>query len=605
MRVTWQPFGSSDINDITPCISSVTWAGTKDQASRSLTIAVAYDPYDSNIKMPDIKTGDVLRFYDDNDKLKFLGKTATRERTGEVGTIQYLAYDYLQNLLKSKGSYTFRKKTAQYITKAICRDLKISVGKLPKKKTTLKKVYAQDTEYYNIILLAWNKVRKKTGKKYMMRMNGTKLEVVELGSMIKNFVIKESEVVSESNYSESSEDLINRVKIYNSKNHCIGTLNVTGNSTKRYGIYQDSVTVDKGSGKSDARKLITGVSKEASVTCIGDVRCMSGRAVSIKDATANLTGKFWIIGDTHTWEDGKYSMQLQLAWKNVMEDPDSQNESSGSSGSITISGVNTEDKYIYKYVVKKTVKAQFTGYCASNAGDNGGLKAANGEKLNYHKHTCAAPPALPFGTRIVPHGTTYDSVNGKVYRVNDRGGAIQYINGRFQIDLLTKSEAYASKFGRQNGTMDIVIRKKVKNPNYMNCSTEARKVVEYALSWLGKGVTYGMGAQSLAKGGKSDCSYFVSTCLKRAGGYNPGRTTGAMAGNKKGLTIHKIKDLRPGDVILFKSPGGSVNAENAHCGIVISKTQYIDCSYGRNGIHKESLNSSYARSRFWGGKRFV
>ena len=64
------------------------------------------------------------------------------------------------------------------------------------------------------------------------------------------------------------------------------------------------------------------------------------------------------------------------------------------------SGTVTYSSYTTKTLNGKKVKAKFTGYYPANNSMEGGFYAANGEKLNYKKKTCAAPKSIPFNTQI-------------------------------------------------------------------------------------------------------------------------------------------------------------------------------------------------------------
>ena len=67
-----------------------------------------------------------------------------------------------------------------------------------------------------------------------------------------------------------------------------------------------------------------GPEKQASVSSLGDIRCVSGRGVNLKDSYTGLTGRFWIQADSHTFDSdtvlGEYShtMELTLEYKNIM-----------------------------------------------------------------------------------------------------------------------------------------------------------------------------------------------------------------------------------------------------------------------------------------------
>lgn len=80
----------------------------------------------------------------------------------------------------------------------------------------------------------------------------------------------------------------------------------------------------------------------------------------------------------------------------------------------------------------------------------GGFLDALGNKLDPSKHTCAAPPSVPFGTKITVQGTG-TALDGVTYTVNDRGGMIQIENGVYHFDLLMSSNAECNRWGKKYG----------------------------------------------------------------------------------------------------------------------------------------------------------
>lgn len=128
---------------------------------------------------------------------------------------------------------------------------------------------------------------------------------------------------------------------------------------------------------------------------------------------------------------------------------------SGSSNSSYISGSGSTSNM--NLVGGQIVDALFTAYYATpdnySSAENilqGGPIAANGETLDYTKLTCAAPSDIPFDTNIQVMDTGTDR-DGVIYRVNDRGGAINVVNGVYHFDLLMKDKQTAYDFGKRTG----------------------------------------------------------------------------------------------------------------------------------------------------------
>ena len=108
-------------NNITNMIGTMIWSGSAYSAARYFEFTILNPAGDNHFKVPNIKDGDVICFYNGRTKL-FHGKITKRGRKGEAGTITYTAYDYMLHLIRSKGTYKFKKKKPEQITQLICKD---------------------------------------------------------------------------------------------------------------------------------------------------------------------------------------------------------------------------------------------------------------------------------------------------------------------------------------------------------------------------------------------------------------------------------------------------------------------------------------------------
>lgn len=316
MKLIWQR--GSDNKDITQFVSAVTWSGSVGQASRQIEVSVLNSPLDKNVTNLNLKLGDRLLLYEDNYLLINV-MIYSRERVSEQGTVTYSGYDDLNRLCKSNGYYNFKNTTPERITKAVCNDLKMPTINIVESKVPIKKLVCDGDSYYTIIMKAYTKAYQSNGKKYMPLMVNRKLSVIEKGEVIDNFILSDKENITSSSYSESLDNMTNLVKIYDEKGRQIGEVKNAGH-VDLFGIFQDIYTKEEGVNATTAAKsMLKGVSKEASIEAIGNIRCISGYGIKIKDALTGLTGVFWIDGDSHTWQDGVHTMSLDLTFKNLMD----------------------------------------------------------------------------------------------------------------------------------------------------------------------------------------------------------------------------------------------------------------------------------------------
>jgi len=323
MKIEWMRHKNGYVytSDITQVVSSVSWSGSVSQAARTAEIAVINAPNDKNVKnlKLNIGAGQVIKLYEGGD-LIFFGEVQSARKTSETGTVTYTCYDLLNHLLKSTGVYNFSNTTAERITKKVCADLEINIGNIEETQLTIKKMIIDGDTFYDIIMKAYTKAAKQTGKKYICRMNGAELSVEEKGTVVKNFILAEGQNITNAEYEETIENMVNVVKIYDEKGAQIGEVK-EDNWIEEYGIYQQIYKQESGiNTQAAAKSMLQSIEKKVTIDGIdGDLKCIAGNGVQVYDKETGLNGLFWIDNDTHTWENGIHIMSLGLNFKNIMD----------------------------------------------------------------------------------------------------------------------------------------------------------------------------------------------------------------------------------------------------------------------------------------------
>ena len=137
------------------------------------------------------------------------------------------------------------------------------------------------------------------------------------GNTVAEYVLDGESNITDSTYSESIENMISRVKIYDENGKQIGKVENT-DWIKNYGILQDVYKKEKGANANAiAKSMLQGIEQTAEVEAIGDVECITGNAVVIKEPYTGLSGLFYIDNDEHTFSNGQHTMTLGLAFKNI------------------------------------------------------------------------------------------------------------------------------------------------------------------------------------------------------------------------------------------------------------------------------------------------
>lgn len=305
--------------DITNYIRNITWSGGKSEAARRLEINLINSVLDIN--MPDIyiKNGSILKLFEETGELLFKGYVFKNERISQSSSVSVTAYDPLVYFLKSTGTYNIKNKTAEEIATMLCNAFEVPIGSFA--KTGIKQSFlANRKAIYDILATAYTTASKKTGKKYMPLIKDGKLNVIEIGTLVAGFELSDETNIIDSGYTESIENMVNRVRIYDKNNAQVGSVEKP-EWIKKYGVLQEVyVTQKKKDTQTEAKALLTDVEKTINVEAVGNIRCITGNAVKVKDKATGLTGLFYIDFDTHTWSNGQHIMKLKLNFKNIMDE---------------------------------------------------------------------------------------------------------------------------------------------------------------------------------------------------------------------------------------------------------------------------------------------
>lgn len=306
-------------SDITQYIGKITWSGGKSQVARRLDISLINSILDKSVPNFYIKNGSILKLFNDDGTLLFKGFVFFNERSGTASTVNVTAYDHLIYTLKNKGVYNFKNKSAEEITSTLCNDFQIPKGNLA--KTGIKQtILANNKRIYDIFMQAYTGASKQNGKKYMAAIKEGKLNIIEIGSVMSTFMLSDESNIIDSGYTESIERMVNRVRIYDGKGNSIGMVE-NAEWINKYGLLQDIYTKEKDKqAKTVAKSMLVDVQKVAKITALGNVQCITGNGIEVKDASSGLIGVFYIDSDTHTWSNGQHIMRLNLNFKNIMDE---------------------------------------------------------------------------------------------------------------------------------------------------------------------------------------------------------------------------------------------------------------------------------------------
>ena len=568
--------------DITNLLINVTWSGDYKSCARKLEFSLISSPMDKNIPKVDIPLMSMILFYEDNNEL-FRGFVYEREKSSG-NSMSFMCYDYCAKLNDIKVSYNIKNETASSIYNKALSEYGLSKGDIVGASTPIKKVFLGVT-IYDMVMTAYTEEAKKTGKKYMVYSKGDKFCSMEKGNVKLKLSFEEGKNILSSNFKESVSGMVNKVLIVDENGNKVSEVK-NDEWLKTYGLFQEvyKKEEDKDSN-AEAKAMLKDIEQTCSLSGFGDTTCITGYGVEVKDTHTGLVGLFYIDSDTHTWEGGNYTIDLELNFKNIMneveagQDEKEETTSNNSNSSDTVTTVTGG----------KEVDAEYTAYYPANNSMQGGLYDAMGNKLDPSKLTCAAPKDVAFGTKIQVKGTGTNR-DGLVYKVTDRGGAIKVENGVYKIDLLMSTKEECLKFGRRKGKAIIGVETTTIDKTPTASGTGA-KLVELAKSKLGCKYVWGATGENTF-----DCSGLTSWCHKQLGISIP-RTS--LDQSKSGKAVNK-SDLQLGDLIFWKTTSAPVG----HVGMYVGNGQFIHAPNKSKPVKYDSLDNSYYKSRYVCARRY-
>lgn len=566
--------------DISDLVSKVTIQGDYTQGARRLDCSYMASSLDSNIPIAQIQEFNFMYFYQDN-KLVFMGTIYEISKDSSNNLITFYAYDEGVRTLKTKATYNFVDKTVTEIVNIIVKEFNIPCESFIKSDIKITKIFLSQT-LYDIFMSIYTIVSQSTGKKYMLEWTVEgKMRIVKKGIITLDVAFEEGYNLMSSSYTVNLDNIINRIAIYDEAYNYIKDVR-DEESIKLYGIFQDAIKqTNNTDATEEAKSKLKGVERKCTLSGFGDYTCITGRGVKVKDTYTGLIGLFYIDADTHTWENGIYSIDLELNFKNIMNEMDKSEAEITNTDEVKQEGTTV--------VGGKEVDAEFTAYYPYNDSMQGGYYDAQGNKLDPKKLTCAAPKELAFGTKIQVKGTG-TSRDNLVYKVTDRGGAIKIVNGVYKFDLLMATKEECLAFGRRKGKALIgvdVINATVSE----SANTIGAKLVAEAKKHLGKKYVWGATGPNTF-----DCSGLTQYCHKKLGISIP-RTS--LAQSNSGKSVSK-SNLQMGDLIFWKTTSAKVG----HVGMYVGNGQFIHAPNSRSVVKIDSLSNSYYSSRYVNARRY-
>ncbi|WP_227839615.1 NlpC/P60 family protein [Clostridioides sp. ZZV15-6597] len=586
----WVHIKNGSIYDITDIVDKVSWSGDYKSPSRTLEFSIIQSSFDVNFQQIDIPIASTICFYLDEKEL-FRGMIINRSKDSSSNEISFVSKDMGFLLTQSEVSYNFKDKLVEDIAKQVFAENKLAVGTIAKTNVKYTKMFI-GVNGYDTIMSAYTEASKKTKKKYMIEANLDKFNVIEKGTVTLSVMFEEGFNIINTTFSESMENVKNKVIVVDQYGSKISE-KIDNEIFKEVNVIMQKVIQKQENQDVDVDSEFKGIEKSCSLKGYGDVSCITGRGVKVKDSYTKLVGLFYIDTDKHTWQNGEYQIELELNFQNLMDE-----KSAGQDEPKEESNLGGEG-----YVGGTEFATIFTAYYPG-PGIEGGDTDCREKKLNPSKKTCAAPMIgayeKPYYTKeflskhpLFKYGDEVRLVTGVsgrdgVYKINDNGSAIIIEkDGTYHIDVLVKNAEEMKKFGKRKG--------KIIHGGYAgNVSDKAKIVISEAKKHLGKPYKWGGNGPS-----SFDCSGLMVYCFKKVG-INLPRTARQQA--RKGKAVNKLS-LQTGDLVFFSKNGPE--GEITHVGMFIGNGEFIHAPHEGDVVKISKLSGSYYTKNFVTAQRVL
>lgn len=304
--------------DLSEVVEKITWSGDVKQVARKLSFTIVQKDSDKHLPKVKLSEGDEVLLQDDSGEVLFGGILFEIEKSVAGNTVAYLAFDLMFYINNSEISRVWND-TPENIVKSICTELDIPLGAAAQTGIPIY-MPCLGKKAYSAIMMAYTAAGKQNGKKYIpLLRNINKLYVIEKGKYC-GVVLDGGYNLRDATYKTSLQHLVNRVLITDKDGTVTQTVEDTA-SRQRYGTVQRIYKQEDGKDpQSEAEALMQGIEQSGGVTALSDTRAVAGYSVAVQEPTSGLYGCFVVESDTHTFENGIATMQLTLAFENIMDE---------------------------------------------------------------------------------------------------------------------------------------------------------------------------------------------------------------------------------------------------------------------------------------------
>lgn len=299
---------------ITKMCTEFILSGDIETYHRTLEVACK-NTKDGKKRLFSFKNGELYVLYVDKQEV-FRGYlfNHTEDATGIANLTVYDANVYL---LKNGETLLVKNKKASDVVKDLCKKFGIKIGKIDDTKKAISKIVFNGDALSDIIKQCLEATSKNVEARFSVYSSKGKFYLLNR-STYEKVTMYFTDVVSSTN-TKGIEDTRTQVKVVKGdvEESYKSVIVKNDKRIKYFGLMQHVENVDDDADMNNvARTLLKELQEEQQlieVTLPGDITCITGKRVDVKNDLSRLLGAYFITSDRHTFSDGNHSMTLQLS----------------------------------------------------------------------------------------------------------------------------------------------------------------------------------------------------------------------------------------------------------------------------------------------------
>lgn len=301
--------------DISEVVTSITWETQMEDQPGKLTFDMIGGEF---------KEGSLVVFKYNNVNV-FYGYVFKRSISSN-GIVNITAYDQMR-YLQNKDTYVLSNMTIGQAVKKICVDKGLDYRIVNDSSFVCPQKIFDNKSYYEIIKDYIDLTIMNTKQWFIIRDNFGTIELVELTSLRSNLLLGDGSLLTDFTYDiDIDSDTFNQVKLVKENKETQKReiyLTKDSSTIAKWGLLQFFETVDEQANEAQIKekadnilKLKNRPTKSIKLTCIGDIRVVTGSGITIAISDLEKEGfgnKYAFVEQcTHNFTNSNHTMDLTL-----------------------------------------------------------------------------------------------------------------------------------------------------------------------------------------------------------------------------------------------------------------------------------------------------